>query len=83
MDRAQSLANWMAERGVSLESLLSISGLDARVVKAIVNGQYTASPEQRRRLASALGVDPEQVIWGHGTPVEHLYGHGPQFGRTP
>jgi ribosome-binding protein aMBF1 (putative translation factor) len=83
MDRLQSLAGWMAERGVSFETLVEASGAEARVVKAIVNGQYTPSPEQRRRLAAALGVPPEQVIWGHGTPVEHLYGHGPQFGRTP
>jgi hypothetical protein len=79
----QSLAAWMNERKVSVEALIAASGLDARVVKALANGQYTPSPEQRRRLAAALGIEPEQVVWGHGTPVEHLYGHGPQFGRTP
>jgi hypothetical protein len=83
MDRVQGLASWMAERGVGLDALLSASGLEPKVVRAIVNGQYTPSPEQRRRLAAALRIEPEQVIWGHGTPVEHLYGHGPQFGRTP
>jgi cyanate lyase len=83
MDRMQGLSGWMADRGVGLETLVNNSGLEARVVKAIVNGQYTPSPEQRRRLAATLGLEPEQVIWGHGTPVEHLYGHGPQFGRTP
>ena len=30
-----------------------------------------------------LGVVPEQVAWGHRVQVEPLYGHGPQFGRSP
>jgi ribosome-binding protein aMBF1 (putative translation factor) len=79
----QTLAAWMSERKVTLEELIDASALDARVVKAIANGQYTPSPEQRRRLAEVLGIEPEQVVWGHRTSVEHLYGHGPQFGRTP
>jgi len=83
MDQVRSVAEWMAERGVRLEALLDASGLDGKVLKAILNGQYTPSPQQRQRLATALGIEPEQVAWGHQTPVEHLYGHGPQFGRTP
>jgi lambda repressor-like predicted transcriptional regulator len=82
-DRAKTVAEWMAERGVSVEDLLKSSGLDRRVVRALVNGQYTPSPQQRRLLAGALGVLPEQVAWGHTTPVQHIYGHGPQFGRSP
>ena len=50
---------------------------------AIVDGRYTASPEQRRSIAEALGVRPEQIAWGHTTQVDHMYGHGPQFGRSP
>ena len=34
-------------------------------------------------VASAFGLTREQIAWGHRTQVEHLYGHGPQFGRTP
>jgi hypothetical protein len=63
--------------------LVDASGLEQRVVEAIVACRYTPSPEQRVRLAAALGVTPEQIAWSHAAPVEHLYGHGPQFGRTP
>jgi hypothetical protein len=73
----------MAARGVALADLVTASALDDRVVEAIVAGRYTPSPEQRRRLAGALEVSPEQVAWGHVTQVEHVYGHGPQFGRSP
>ena len=54
-----------------------------RSTPSSARGRYTPSPEQRRRLAAALGVDPEQVAWGHSAQVSHVYGHGPQFGRSP
>jgi len=79
----RTLAQWMAERGVGLAALVEASGLDGRIVEAIASGRYTPSPQQRQLLSTALGVAPEQVEWGHLTPVEHLYGHGPQFGRSP
>jgi hypothetical protein len=83
MERTQSIAAWMQERGTDLAALLAATGLERRVVEAIVAGRYTPSPEQRCRLAAALGVTPEQVAWGHVNPVAHVYGHGPQFGRSP
>jgi transcriptional regulator with XRE-family HTH domain len=83
MDDVKSITDWMVERGLGREALLQASGLDRKVVEAILQGRYTPSPEQRRRLAAALGVGPEQVAWGHVNPVEHVYGHGPQFGRSP
>ena len=83
MARARSLAEWVADRGVRLADLVAASGLDRRVVEAIAHGRYTPSPEQRRSLAAALGLTPEQVAWGHVAGVEHVYGHGPQFGRSP
>ena len=83
MALVKTLAEWMAERSVTLAQLVGISALDERVVQAIACCRYTPSPDQRRRLAAALGIDPEQVAWGHAAQVEHVYGHGPQFGRSP
>jgi ribosome-binding protein aMBF1 (putative translation factor) len=83
MVQVRLLVEWMAERGVDLTELIAASGLDDNVVAAIAQARYTPSPQQRRRLATALGIEPEQVAWGHLTPVEHVYGHGPQFGRSP
>jgi hypothetical protein len=73
----------MAERGLGVERLVESAALDRRVVEAIVAGRYTPSPEQRQRLAAALGVGVEQIAWGHVAQVSHVYGHGPQFGRSP
>ena len=83
MSQVRTLAEWMAEKGIDLAGLVEASALDGRVVEAIACGRYTPSPQQRQRLAGALGVDPEQVAWGHQAQVEPLYGHGPQFGRSP
>lgn len=83
MERPKSIAEWMSERGMTLEALIGGTPLDRKIVKAIVNGQYTPSPQQRKTLAGALGIAPELITWGHGEPVQHIYGHGPQFGRSP
>ena len=83
MEKPKSIAEWMEERGVTLEALTAATPLDRKVVRAIVNGQYTPSPQQRKSLAAALGVGAEMITWGHTEQVQHLYGHGPQFGRSP
>jgi hypothetical protein len=83
MERTRSIAEWMAERGVGLAELVASAGLDGKVVKAIVNGRYTPSPQQRQRLAAALGLEPAQITWSYTIPVQHIQGHGPQFGRSP
>ena len=76
------LARHMEEKGLSLEQLIKASGLDAKLVKAIVSGNYTPSPFERKRLAAAVDISIEDVSWGHAVPVEHLRGNGPQTGRA-
>ncbi len=83
MAEIKPIADWMAKRGLSLAELIKASSLDRRVVEAIVQARYTPSPEQRRRLAAALGASTEDIAWGHAATVEHIHGHGPQFGRSP
>ena len=83
MERSRSITDWMAERNLRLEDLLESTGLDRKVLEAIIQGRYTASPQQRQRLAQALGVDMARITWGHTQQVEHIHGHGPQFGRSP
>jgi hypothetical protein len=73
----------MAERGLDAGQLVQAAALDDKVVNAIIHGRYTPSPQQRQRIAAALRVNIEEVAWDNTVPVENLYGHGPQFGRTP
>jgi transcriptional regulator with XRE-family HTH domain len=76
------LARYLEDTGMSMDQLVSAAGLDAKLVKAIVTGNYTPSPTERQRLAAAVGVSIEDISWGHAVPVEHLRGNGPQSGRS-
>ncbi len=77
------LAQHMQEKEMSVNQLVATTGLDEWTVQAIATGNYTASPSERQRLATALGISKDDVSWGHTVQVQHLYGHGPQFGRSP
>jgi ribosome-binding protein aMBF1 (putative translation factor) len=68
--------------GISVGELAKATQLDVKLVKAIVGGHYTPSSSQRQRLAAALGVSADDISWDHATPVEHMRGNGPQFGRS-
>ena len=76
------VAWYLEERGTSVEQLIAASGLDAKVVKAIVSGNYTPSPQQRQRIAAVLGVTVGEISWDHAVEVQHLRGNGPQVGRS-
>jgi len=76
------LARYMEETGTTLDQLIAAAGLDRKLVKAIVSGNYTPSPFERQRLAAALGISVDEISWGHAVPVQHLRGNGPQTGRA-
>jgi len=76
------LARYMEETGTTLDQLIAAAGLDRKLVKAIVSGNYTPSPFERQRLAAALGISADEISWGHAVPVQHLRGNGPQTGRA-
>jgi transcriptional regulator with XRE-family HTH domain len=77
----KAIASFMEAGGITTVQLAEAAGLDAKLVKAIVGGNYTPGPSERQRLAAALGVEVDDVSWGHAVPVQHLRGNGPQAGR--
>jgi hypothetical protein len=46
-------------------------------VLAIVLGRWTPTPAERQKVAAVFGLAPEDITWGHKTPIQHIYGHGP------
>ena len=76
------IARYLEESGISVDQLVKTAGLDAKLVKAIVSGNYTPSPSERQRLAAALGVSKDDISLGHAVSVQHLRGNGPQSGRS-
>jgi hypothetical protein len=72
--KLQRVAEVMEREGMTEGILTSCSGLDDRVVRAIVNDRYTPSPQQRQRIAAVLGMHRNELCWGHAYQVERLYG---------
>jgi transcriptional regulator with XRE-family HTH domain len=65
------------EHNIDVAELAKRTGLDDSRVTAIALGRWTPSPTERQKIAAVFNVKPDQIIWGHKTPIQHLYGHGP------
>ena len=83
MDPRKTVGQLCEEHGLGAKQLAEKTGLDVKRVRAILEGRWTPSPAEREKVAGAFGLGRDDIAWGHTTPVTHLYGHGPQFGRTP
>jgi len=65
------------EHKLSVEELARRSQLDEQRVVAIVMGRWTPSPAERKRIAAVFDLKTDEIAWGHKTPIQHIYGHGP------
>lgn len=74
---ARSVADLCQMQAITLEQLTEKCGLESSRVQAILLGRWTPSPVERQKIADALAVTVDDVAWGHVTPIQHLYGHGP------
>jgi len=77
MEANRSVDELCAEHRLDYKELAAKAGLDEQRVLAIVLGRWTPSPTERDRIAGAFGRTREQITWGHKTPIQHIYGHGP------
>lgn len=73
----KSVDELCAEHAIDARELARRSGLEEQRVFAIVLGRWTPSPDERDQIAAVFGIQREQIIWGHKTPIQHIYGHGP------
>ena len=65
------------QREITLEQLAERSGLELTRVQAIYLGRWTPSPVERQKIAAVFELEANEVTWGHKTPIQHIYGHGP------
>jgi hypothetical protein len=77
MEPTRSVSDLCLEHKIDVKQLAERSGLDEQRVLAIVLGRWTPSPAERNRVAAAFGLTRDQISWGHKTPIQHIYGHGP------
>jgi transcriptional regulator with XRE-family HTH domain len=77
METLKSIEELCASHRLTPAQLAERAGLDEQRVLAIALGRWTPSPEERDRVAGVFGLSREQIAWGHKTPIQHIYGHGP------
>ena len=77
MDAPKTVEELCRQHQLDVRQLAEKAGLDEQRVLAIVLGRWTPSPAERDRVAAAFGLTREQIAWGHKTPIQHIYGHGP------
>jgi transcriptional regulator with XRE-family HTH domain len=83
MEPLSSIDDLCAKHHMTPKQLAGRAGLDEARVLAIVAGRWTPSPEEREKVAAVFGLTRDRIAWGHKAGVDHMYGHGPQFGRSP
>ncbi len=76
-DGIRAVDELCAEHGLDARQLAAKSGLDEGRVLAIVLGRWTPSPQERDAIARVFGRTRDQIVWGHKTPIQHIYGQGP------
>jgi transcriptional regulator with XRE-family HTH domain len=72
-----TVADLCRDRKLSVAEIAARSGLDEGRVTAIALGRWTPSPAEREKIAAVFAVAVDEIAWGHKTPIQHLYGHGP------
>ena len=61
----RTLEHLLEQTDTTIEELAERAGMDMDRVAAIAEGRWTPSPQERERLAAALGTKVEEVSWGH------------------
>ena len=77
MDTPKSVDELCREHELDYKQLAAKCGLDEQRILAIVLGRWTPSPAERDRVAAVFDLTRDQITWGHKTPIQHIYGHGP------
>jgi hypothetical protein len=73
----QTVADLCRDHQLDVRQLSELSGLEEGRVLAIILGRWTPSPTERQKIAAVFNTPVDQITWGHKTPIQHLYGHGP------
>ena len=77
MDHPKNVGDLCEMHQITPEQLAERSGLDASRTLAIALGRWTPSPVERDKIAAVFKLSKDQISWGHKTPIQHIYGHGP------
>lgn len=77
MEPTKTVNDLCLEQKIDVKTLAERSNIDEQRVLAIALGRWTPSPLERDRIAGVFGLKRDDIVWGHKTPIQHIYGHGP------
>jgi hypothetical protein len=77
VEAPKAVADLCRAHGIDVGQLAAKSGLEEGRVMAILLGRWTPSPAERAAVAAVFGLAADQIVWGHATPIQHIYGSGP------
>jgi hypothetical protein len=77
MEALRSVEELCVQHKIDHRQLAEKAELDEQRILAILLGRWTPSPSERDRVAAVFGLTRDQIVWGHKTPIQHIYGHGP------
>jgi hypothetical protein len=77
MEANRNVAELCQEHKLDVKQLAEKAGLEEQRTLAIVLGRWTPTPTERDKVAAVFGLTRDQITWGHKTPIQHIYGHGP------
>jgi hypothetical protein len=77
METLKSVEELCVQHQMTVAQLADKASLDEQRVLAIVLGRWTPSPAERDKVAAVFGLTRDRIAWGHKTPIQHIYGHGP------
>jgi len=73
----RSIDELCKEHKLTVQDLIEKTGIDDHRVMAICMSRWTPSPEDRKKIAEVFELEVDDITWGHVTPIQHIYGHGP------
>jgi transcriptional regulator with XRE-family HTH domain len=63
-----TLREWREKRALSMRELAELSGVALRTIWRLEHGGGYPYPSTRRKLAQALGVEPDQIVFPDYAP---------------
>lgn len=60
------------ESELTIDDVAERAAMPLSRVEAIALGRWTPSPDERRRIAGAFGVDVAEVSWGHSMDPRNI-----------
>ena len=73
----KTVSDLCQEHKIDFKELAQKAGMEEGRILAIALGRWTPSPAERDKVAAVFGLSREHIAWGHKTPIQHIYGHGP------